>query len=147
MSTSATPARKLATRFVVPNSALAPKIMRDLVATLLVATDHPSLIEAARLCVSEVVTNVHLHTRTTLVYLDVHMQAGRVNVSVWDEAWMQRPTAARHDEYTDDERGRGLLLVQRLTSQWGVTWPADSGAARKRVWFVLDESEQYGAAA
>ncbi|MEU5330930.1 ATP-binding protein [Streptomyces parvus] len=146
MSTSSSLVRA-AYRFVVPNSALAPKVGRDLLATLLVITGHPQFVDAARLCVSEVITNVHLHTRTTLLYLDVHTQAGRVNVSVWDEAWRQRPTPARPGDYTDDERGRGLLLVQSLASQWGVTWPAEAEVARKRVWFVLDESEQYGAAA
>lgn len=140
MSRSAPPLRNSAVRFVVPNSALAPKIMRDLVATLLVATGRPKLVDAARVCVSEVVTNVRLHTRTTLVYLDIAVCPGRVSVTVWDDEWSKRPSAtAVYDFHSDEERGRGLLLVQLLSAGWGVTWPADGDQSRKRVWFVLDE--------
>lgn len=140
MSRSVPPSlRNSAIRFVVPNSDLAPKIMRDLVVTLLVATGRSLLVDAARVCVSEVITNVHLHTRTTLVYLDVTLHPGRILVAVWDDEWNKRPATAVHDFHSDDERGRGLLLVQRLSADWGVTWPADGDPSRKRVWFALDE--------
>ncbi|WP_411146410.1 ATP-binding protein [Streptomyces sp. x-80] len=141
MSRSAPPPlRNSAIRFVVPNSALAPKITRDLVATLLVVTGRPTLVDTARVCVSEVITNVRLHTRTTLVYLDITLCPGRVAVAVWDDEWDKRPSeTAVYDFHSDEERGRGLLLVQTLSAGWGVTWPADGDPSRKRVWFVLDE--------
>ncbi|MFJ7523966.1 ATP-binding protein [Streptomyces griseus] len=127
-------------RFVVPNSAIAPKIGRDLLATLLAVTGHPLLVEAARLCVSEVITNVHLHTRTALVYVDVSVRPGNIWVAVWDDEWRTRPAPAPSDHYTDEERGRGLLLVTSLSAQWGVAWPVEEARARKRVWFTLDET-------
>ncbi|MER5884305.1 ATP-binding protein [Streptomyces sp. NPDC001941] len=127
-------------RFVVPNSAIAPKIGRDLLATLLAITGHPLLIEAARLCVSEVITNVHLHTRTALVHLDVSVRPGHVSVAVWDDDWTKRPALAPSGFHTEDEQGRGLLIVTRLSAQWGVAWPVEEARARKRVWFTLDET-------
>ncbi len=137
---AAPPLRNSAVRFVVPNSALAPKIMRDLVATLLVATGRPTLVDVARVCVSEVVTNVRLHTSTTLVYLDIALRPGQVSVAVWDDEWSKRPSAtAVYDVRSDEERGRGLLLVQMLSADWGVTWSTGADQSRKRVWFVLDE--------
>ncbi|WP_411129926.1 ATP-binding protein [Streptomyces sp. x-19] len=123
----------------MPNSDHAPKIMRDLVTTLLLATGHPNLVDDARICVSEVVTNVRIHTVTRLVYLDVTLRPGRVSVAVWDDEWEKRPATAVHDFHSDEERGRGLLLVQCLSADWGVTWPADGDPSHKRIWFALDE--------
>ncbi|MFF5720213.1 ATP-binding protein [Streptomyces buecherae] len=140
MSQTAPPPLKAATtaRFVVPNSDLAPRILRHLVTTLLVTTGHGIVADDARVCVSEVITNVHRHTRTSLVYLDVTLHPGRVRVAVWDEAWDRHPAPGR-DGVTYEERGRGLLLVQHLCAEWGVTWPSHCEHSRKRVWFVLDE--------
>ncbi|MFE5735884.1 ATP-binding protein [Streptomyces celluloflavus] len=138
--TAAPPLRGTTARFVVPNSNLAPKIMRDLVGALLVATGHPALVEDARVCVSEVITNVHLHTHTTLVYLDVTLHPERVQFAAWDDdSWGPRFVPTWLNFHSDEERGRGLLLVQELSADWGVTWPPDGEQGHKRVWFALDD--------
>ncbi|MFT2016093.1 ATP-binding protein [Streptomyces sp. 796.1] len=132
-----------ATRLVVPNSEFAPRIMRDLVSTLLVMTGHGRVAGDARACVSELVTNVYCHTCTPLVYLDVSLHPGRVQVTVWDDAWDERPTP--HPEVPmDSQGGRGLLLVGELCAEWGVTWPARREQAHKQVWFALDEPAGLG---
>lgn len=129
-----------AARFTVPNSTFAPRIMRDLVGSLLVTTGHGVVADDARVCVSEVITNVHVHTRTKLVYLDVTLHPGRVRIAVWDDTWHKRPAPARPHSRPHDERGRGLFLVQQLCTDWGVTWPTTRERTRKQVWFVLTES-------
>ncbi|MCB5908328.1 ATP-binding protein [Streptomyces pinistramenti] len=112
--TAAPPFRRTTARFVVPNSNLAPKIMRDLVKALLVATGHPALVDDARVCVSEVITNVHLHTHTTLVYLDVTLlHPEGVLFAAWgDDSWSPRFVPTWLNFRGDEERGRGLLLVR-----------------------------------
>ena len=54
-------------RLIVPNSRTAPRIVRDFVAVVLWAADHDRLVDDARLCVSEVVSNAYRHTRSARV--------------------------------------------------------------------------------
>ncbi|MGG2461698.1 ATP-binding protein [Streptomyces sp. RGM 3693] len=128
-------------RFSVPSSSAAPKVAREMVARLLVLTGHAPASETARLLVSELVTNIHLHTRTRTIHLDVLLGPARVNVSVWDASPELRPAfgAGRGG----DESGRGLCLVDALASGWGVVWPTGSDGW-KRVWFALDEGRAEG---
>ncbi|MBI4943638.1 MAG: SpoIIE family protein phosphatase [Actinobacteria bacterium] len=81
------------------------------------------------LVVSELTTNAIIHGRPP-VELRLRHDGRRVVVEVHDAAAYlprkQRPT-------TDDEHGRGLVLVSRVTERWG-TRPTDRG---KAVWCVL----------
>ncbi|MGW0838347.1 ATP-binding protein [Streptomyces prunicolor] len=142
MSASAPARKRTAYQFVVPNSELAPKTGRDLIATLLAITGHPSLIDAARLCVSEVITHSYLHTPTARLYVDVSVRPGHVSVSVRDDEWFERPASASRRIRLDEGRGRGFLLLNRLSAEWGVvTWPtAEEEHVHKRVWFTLGEA-------
>ena len=85
--------------------------------------------EDVLLVVSELTTNAIIHGRPP-VELRLRYDGQRVVVEVHDAAAFlprkQRPTA-------DDEHGRGLLLVSRVTGRWG-TRPTDRG---KAVWCVL----------
>ncbi|AZS86447.1 ATP-binding protein [Streptomyces griseoviridis] len=143
MTTSASERQRTAYQFVVPNSKLAPKLGRDLIATLLAVTGHPVLVDAARLCLSEVITLSYLHTRTARLHLDVSVCPGRVLVAVRDDEWCERPGRGAGRARLDETRGQGFLLLNRLSAAWGVvTWPTGvEGSERKRVWFTLDDAE------
>ena len=79
------------------------------------------------LLTSELVTNAFLHTHTE-TYLTVHLLTDRVRVEVVDGE--ERLPAIR-DTSADGTSGRGLTLVDALSSRWGVDL-LDRGS--KRVW-------------
>ncbi|CAM5427912.1 hypothetical protein SMICM304S_07138 [Streptomyces microflavus] len=76
-------------RLTLPNTANAPKLARDFLTSLLRVSRHPGLVDDARLCVTELVTNAHCHTRTPLIRVHVAVNRKRVTVAV------QRMTAGR----------------------------------------------------
>ncbi|MGW0943810.1 ATP-binding protein [Streptomyces sp. NPDC002623] len=124
-------------RLRAPNSPSSPKICRDTVALLLQATGHPELSDAARLLVSELVTNVNLHTTSLAVRLEAVVRRDRIRVRVYDDEPGSPQLPA-----TDPgrEHGRGLLLVETMAQDWGVgtSHPSDSsGRGGKHVWFEL----------
>lgn len=85
----------------------------------------PKLIDAAQLCVTELVANVVRHvgpeTPTTLA---VSMNGTNLRIEVHDPDTRALPTlmAARDD----DEAGRGVALVDATADRWGVVLHADS---------------------
>lgn len=84
------------------------------------------------LLVSELVTNAVLHARSA-TRLTIDRDGATLRVSVWDGS-AARP---RLRPYTPDAvTGRGLLLVERIASRWGV----DEGSGGKSVWFELAPS-------
>ncbi|NGO69046.1 ATP-binding protein [Streptomyces boncukensis] len=118
-------------RLTAPNIPGTAKVARDMVAALTQATGHPALADTARLLVSEVVSNVHLHTDVPTLQLAASVSGDPVLVSVEDREIAGAPPLVR--TVPEGERGRGLLLVRECAKAWGVTrWP-DS----KRVWFEL----------
>jgi anti-sigma regulatory factor (Ser/Thr protein kinase) len=88
----------------------------------------------AVLCLSELVTNalVHSRSRETGGHFTVRawLHAGHLRVEVCDDGGPWTPPARRRD----DEDGRGLLLVASLASHWGRT---GDGAAGWTVWFEI----------
>ncbi len=123
-------------RLRTPNSPTSPKICRDIVALLLQATGHPQLADTARLLVSEVVTNVHLHTASPAVGLETIVRHDRVHVSVYDDA-PDTDDARPQPANAHAESGRGLLLLDGLAQDWGVSQDYEHRVAGKRVWFEL----------
>ncbi|WP_405899295.1 ATP-binding protein [Streptomyces sp. NBC_00727] len=121
---------------VAPNTPTAPRIARDFVGTLLRATEHPGLVDDARLCVSEVVSNAHRHTGSARIRVDVTVNRRQVMVYVTDDEpdRLPKPGAAPHAE-----SGRGLLIVESLTDRWGTTTRGGRVGHGKTVWFVLVE--------
>lgn len=89
------------------------------------------LDESATLLVSEVVTNAVLHARTDLV-LELRLDDTVLRVLVTDGA-QREPERRRHGLQAGT--GRGLGLLQALSSRWG-SEPA-SDPWRKTVWFEL----------
>ncbi|MFI9063047.1 ATP-binding protein [Streptomyces sp. NPDC053429] len=121
-------------RFVAPRAATTPKIIRDLVAVLVVAFGHEAIVEQLRLCVSEVVTNAYNHTRTNLITVDVSLGSDNVTVWVNDDRpqWLPRVPSAAPPWRA--EHGRGLFLLSRLADRWDV---GPNGAGTKRFGFSI----------
>jgi anti-sigma regulatory factor (Ser/Thr protein kinase) len=98
----------------------------------------PSLTEDTALVVSELVTNAvrasaYLYSdslTTPVVRLWLASDLRCVLVRVWDGN-SQMPV--RRDAGPDDDGGRGLMLVEYLSSEWGAYLKADG----KVVWVVL----------
>ncbi|MFJ8854188.1 ATP-binding protein [Streptomyces sp. NPDC102437] len=128
-------------RLALPNTSCAAKLSRDFLSSLLTVSRHRGLIDDARLCVTEVVTNAHRHTRTSLIRVGVTVQRKQVTVSVADDDhWaLPEPPAFREvrEEVGEQEGGRGLLLVERLALAWGMTVLGGCFPYRKAVWFTL----------
>jgi anti-sigma regulatory factor (Ser/Thr protein kinase) len=88
------------------------------------------LVDAASLLTSELVTNAYLHAASG-VTVRVTVDAAAVLIEIRDES-LRMPMRKRYGP--DSTTGRGMLLVEQLSAQWGVT-PEPGG---KCVWFVLD---------
>lgn len=97
-------------------------------------------VAAARLIVSELVTNAVRHTTSPTVRVEVAVIAGRVYLTVTDRG-PRRPIRAGHAT-ANDESGRGLHLVQQLSSRCGHR-PHGSGT---RAFAVLPATAQEAAA-
>jgi serine/threonine-protein kinase RsbW len=88
----------------------------------------PCDVDTAELLVSELTTNAIGHgCGDVAVSVQVN---GTIRVSVHDDD--PTPVAATHPGPTA-ERGRGLVLVDALATQWGVELDPDG----KTVWFEL----------
>ena len=90
------------------------------------------VIDAAQLCVSELVSNVITHvgpgTPATLV---VSMSGSRLRIEVHDSDTRALPVLL--DAGPDAESGRGMALVTAVTDRWGVQMRAD----QKVTWCEL----------
>ncbi len=115
---------------LAPAASAAPDARRFVRANL-EAWDMVPRAEPVALVADELLTNAIEHARTD-IELRLYRLPRRLVVEVRDEdAHMPRLTMAA----PYDERHRGLLIVQRLASRWGVR-PA---AAGKVVWAELDD--------
>jgi len=104
-----------------------PRAARRAVAELL--GPHPRRDDLL-LCVSEVVTNAVLHARSPQ-QLTVTTEGDHLIVEVTDlDATM--PVRREHDPTAPT--GRGLLILDQLTSKWGARATRDG----KAVWFEFD---------
>jgi anti-sigma regulatory factor (Ser/Thr protein kinase) len=102
---------------------------RRYVAEQLVALGYPDAAPAAELLVTELVTNAVLHARTPVV-VSVEPRGPMVRVEVADDS-PRTPRPRKHS--VDSGTGRGLVLVDRMSDDWGVEL-RDGG---KVVWFEL----------
>nr|WP_222108655.1 ATP-binding protein [Streptomyces cupreus] len=87
------------------------------------------------LCVSELLTNViaHVGEGTPVTIRVIRAPDGRTRLEVTDpdpHAWL-----ITREPDTDDQTGRGLLLLDALAQRWGV-WLTPAG---KTVWCELPE--------
>lgn len=91
-------------------------------------------VEVARLLASELVTNALLHGSGEVTVVVVR-EGGDVRVEVHDGS-LAMPVLAEGPSRM--EGGRGLQLVSKLASTWGVL-PHVEGQPGKQVWFALTE--------
>ncbi|MFE4665455.1 ATP-binding protein [Streptomyces sp. NPDC056716] len=135
-TTPPTPTSPTSYRLTTANARTAPGVLRNLVATLLRSTGHDALAESARLCTSEVVTNVYRHTRTPLIHMEVAVSEASVTVWVHDDLPGVLPL---QPVGRDGESGHGLHLVEACADQWGSAVRGGLKAVSKAVFFTLDE--------
>ncbi len=104
-----------------------PSDARRFIATTLASWDTVDPIETVELLVTELVTNVIVHTRGTPdVRVSLHPDFVHVEVSDPDAVAL-----SPHQASIDDASGRGLHLVATMASAWGIV-QVDGG---KVVWF------------
>ncbi|MDT0493982.1 ATP-binding protein [Streptomyces griseus] len=124
-------------QLAMPNSPAAAKIVRDFVGTLLRTGAHPGLADDARLCVSEVVSNVYCHTSSKLVRVEVTVGRDQVAIHVTDDGPGPLPEPPDRPE---GEGGRGLLVVDGLATSWGSSMRQADARRTRTVWFVLTKA-------
>ncbi len=95
--------------------------------------DVPGLLDDVEVCVSELATNAVRHAvpNSRRFLIKVSADASHVRVEVHDSK--RRRPRMRHPD-AEEERGRGLLLVNALATRWGVV----SRPFSKYVWFELN---------
>ena len=106
---------------------------RRFVESILTSWGQPEQGWTAALLVSELSANCTLHARTSFT-VRVEMQDEQVRLQVTDGSL--RPPAVR-DYGTSATTGRGLLLVEELSSDWGVDLHDDG----KTVWVLLRQAQ------
>jgi anti-sigma regulatory factor (Ser/Thr protein kinase) len=89
----------------------------------------PSVIELAVLLVSELVSNAVVHAGGT-VCVTAHADAHWVRIEVEDQG-RGRPVLRPARE--DEPDGRGLAVVEKLATDWGI----EQRATHKVVWFEI----------
>lgn len=112
-----------------------PRIAREFVGSVLRSLGLAHVLDAAQLCVSELVTNSLQHAPCggSLLWLDIRSLCVRIHV--FDSS----PAAPvpRRGTRASAEHGRGLVLVDALADRWG-TEPGGpvgfGGVGGKGVW-------------
>lgn len=94
----------------------------------------PDVRDTAQLLVSELVTNAVVHTDTESVECRMQAMGCRVRIEVHDHG-SQTSAPLPCWAAPDDEHGRGLLLVDTLSDEWGVDG-GRNGVGRV-VWITL----------
>jgi anti-sigma regulatory factor (Ser/Thr protein kinase) len=92
-----------------------------------------SLVDSAALLSSEIISNAVLHARTPLTVSVERIGDDCVQISVTDGSPF---VPQRRQASTDSTNGRGIDLLDRLSTSWSVT----SSTAGKTVLFTLDGS-------
>jgi anti-sigma regulatory factor (Ser/Thr protein kinase) len=119
-----------ASRRSFPSTPASAGAARRFVEDVLSNADLVPLSYPATMLVSELVANAVLHTGTPLEVVITPL-AGRVRIEVHDGS-AQLPIRKHYS--TMSGTGRGLMLVDRVSSDWGSERTADG----KVVWFELD---------
>ena len=120
----------------LPPQLESPRAARRLVARALEEWDCAAALDTVVLLVSEVVGNAVVHARTE-VEVAVRLLANAIRIEVRDES----PAPARpRDPGPEGESGRGLHLVERLSSAWG----EERTGGGKVVWFEVPRLDSAG---
>ncbi|MCP3818360.1 ATP-binding protein [Streptomyces sp. A3M-1-3] len=89
--------------------------------------------DTVALVVSELVTNAVVHTASDRVGCELSDSEGRLRISVQDQGVL--PTGPRLRRADPEEGGRGLLLVDAVSSAWGAH--EDGSGPGRVVWAEL----------
>lgn len=119
----------------LPDDPSAPGIARARTRATLRAWRLPELVDPLLLVVSELVGNAVRHGRAPIGMLLRRTGPG-VRVEVHDEAAAAAPAGSSVLPDVDAESGRGLYLVEAVSSDSGVQQIPDDG---KVVWATLEE--------
>ena len=128
-------------RLELPGTPAAPSVARLFVRNLCEEWGAASLTDVAELLSSELVTNAVIHARSSISLeaaydqngsADEHGDGGVLRIEVYDSS-ADDVDLQPHEVSQGAEGGRGLAIVARLASHWGVE-PVSQG---KRVWFTL----------
>ncbi|MDQ1694859.1 MAG: hypothetical protein QOJ03_212, partial [Frankiaceae bacterium] len=115
----------------LPADYASPARARSLVMDVLAGWGLHSIVDAATLLVSELVTNGVRHAGTGLRVTLTRLADNRVRVAVTDRAPNVAVRVRQSGE--DSEGGRGLFLVEHLSTGWGSVADGEG----KTVWFEL----------
>lgn len=99
----------------------------------------PAETDTLVLLVSELVTNAVVHTASARVVCELRYLPAGLRISVQDQG--HQPCGPRLGRGADDEHGRGLLLVDSLSSAWGAH-DAGDGSGRI-VWAELPHGTEH----
>ncbi len=106
---------------------------RRFVSTTLAEWSMDDVADAVALLVSELVTNSVLHARTSME-LSLESSGEQLRVAVADDN-PQIPQQRRYSR--ESATGRGLKLVEALSSSWGIETRVDG----KSVWFTISTGD------
>lgn len=112
------------------NDLRAPGQARHAIATFLDRAHLSTITDDAQLLATELVTNAVRHARGP-IDVRAYVRDGFLRMEVWDHDPDAAPAARTAD--SDDEDGRGLDIVEKVSSRWG--WRSSNGA--KVVWIDL----------
>lgn len=113
----------------IPHDPRAVRVVRATIRSILGAARLNCIVDTVELLVSEVVTNAYRHSALE-AYVSMERTPEDFRVTVWDHA-PGAPTP--QSPAPDDERGRGLGIVEACADQWGVRdYPHG-----KAVWFSV----------
>jgi len=112
--------------------------LRRILRTYLGSWGMDDLSDSATLALTELVANVVRHVPDRRAIVLLLRQPHGVRVEVTDT----EPRGPEFSTAVDEERGRGLLIVEAVTDRWGwyrtPTHPTHTG---KTVWFECDNKE------
>jgi anti-sigma regulatory factor (Ser/Thr protein kinase) len=95
------------------------------------------VLDNAVIVISELVTNAITHSASERIACRLRSAAGRLRIEVEDQNRAGAlPTPRRPDP--DDQNGRGLLLVEALSCDWGVT---DTLRCGRVVWAEISDTD------
>ncbi|MGB8020248.1 MAG: ATP-binding protein [Candidatus Nanopelagicales bacterium] len=120
----------MALHAILDNNPCAPREARHAIAEYLETVDLQRLTDDAELLTSELVTNAVRHASGPIDVL-AYVHAGYLRIEVADADTEHSPSPRTADP--DDEGGRGMELVSKLSARWG--WRAAGHS--KVVWFDL----------
>ena len=114
----------------LPNDLRAPREARLAITKFLTGAGLPQLVDDAQLLATELVTNAVRHACGP-IHVRARLSDGFVRIEVCDSAAGSAPEPRR--AAPDDEGGRGMELVEKLSVRWGWKVTPES----KMVWLDL----------